>query len=402
MLPISVAILAQGCSLTSKAFSSCAPSVSAPSVSAPPCSHMGRRPFWWDSTARLKCGDVVHVRWKAVVHDDGQATWDIENPIRTFLNNQKAKVSRELRDHKACLSAVLEAFSWNFLAEFPPSARQLRSGNSHAHEKSGDALSATTKGLLALFLLWSVHRRDEGQRSRATAVLYSALQRVLPQGFDMPATVAAAAGPMALQRCQEQVVDGACVHWRAVSSLMPKPTSPTLECTIKSLIACVGLITCPAVAAVSAKLLEVVSKCVDERLPEQGFQEDPYKACDFSQQSGKRRVIDQDYKHHVVADVLDQKLIVNGTALCKRDGVDGKSVRDWQEAELSARQVASFRLFQKFNGVLNLCEDGARLGNPAAETIVYLARQPSTNLAMWTPPQVHVGGTINVHEDAMH
>ena len=139
-----------------------------------------------------------------------------------------------------------------------------------------------------------------------------------------------------------------------------------------------------------------LAKHINLHLPKRGFGEDPFKQC----QPVHSENHDEDHKKHLSHDVMKNGGHTSGFSFCKKDGVDGRRYREWQTANLASLQCAGHRKFKGFAGVLNLAEDGARLGRPAEETVVYLAHSPRLGDAVWFPPQVPVCITCMKHEFA--
>ena len=143
------------------------------------------------------------------------------------------------------------------------------------------------------------------------------------------------------------------------------------------------LAVCPAARRCLGAFLDRVSAHVADRITDLGFSSDPYKKCgDSSLHNGGRRSHDEDYKRHMVEDVVRRHTMHSGNALARHDQVDLKRMRDWEATTLSATQISAYKHFADFTGTLNLCEDGARLGNPAEENIVYLVGAPLLKLSM--------------------
>lgn len=102
----------------------------------------------------------------------------------------------------------------------------------------------------------------------------------------------------------------------------------------------------------------------------------------------KRMRIDEDYKHHTAVEVQQQRAAPNAARVIRGEGLGCTEAngRHWEAQVCSKHQLACEHAFEA-SRVCHLAEDGSRLGNPAEETIIYLAWSADLNIAGVPPPQ---------------
>jgi hypothetical protein len=338
------------------------------------------RPFWWESTTLMTDGRPLHVRWKACVFQDGAVMFDVEPAFSNLVQRKTStKTCWELRQAKGNLLNWFQFFGWRMDDEIPPSTRQVSSGL-QAADKSCEALTMSFRGLLAMLSIDAAFKKDKDRRDRAFSVLENVLGRLLPLGFDVANIVAACSSPEVCCLCMHDVEDGRCAHWRKTLTLMPAADARPLQKTVSTMVAHMSFVfECAAVASIASHLVDTVAVQVGSGLPTRGFKTDAYKACNeagTASGSTKRKHYDADYKRSLTG------------PLCKRDNVDYKQMRNWMCDDLGSMQRALWRTFPPGRRyVVNVAEDGARVGNPAEELIVYYAHAPALEVACWLPPQ---------------
>lgn len=338
------------------------------------------QPYWWESTAVRSDEVVVHISWKAYVFRDDQVFFDLQPVLGQLVERrgQDLRVGWEMRRYRASLEGLFQVFGWFVHDELPPSGRQVRQGRLEVHEKSCEAMIISFRGLLAM-LAHDVNFKSHGEhRFRAEAVLRNLLSRLLSACFDVVNLVAPLAADGAVcGLCLDDVAGGRCSHLRKMCSRLPQAPAAGPGPAATVLIAVLSLaFECPTVAAVAAQFYDAVAAKLGQDLQTRGFQTDAYKACNPGN-SNKRKNFDDDYKREMTG------------PLCKRDNVGTKQRRNWMVDELRSLQLATWRTFKNFRrGVVNVAEDGARVGNPAEELIVYYANVPRVDVASWLPPQV--------------
>jgi hypothetical protein len=102
----------------------------------------------------------------------------------------------------------------------------------------------------------------------------------------------------------------------------------------------------------------------------------------------KRLRTDGDYKAFCVEGMVKQGRAHSGTQVLRVHGdISTDQAIRWENQRLKAYMACGWRLMGG-PGVYIITEDGARIGQPAEETVVYSLTNQRTGESMYPPPQV--------------
>lgn len=296
----------------------------------------------------------------------------------------KLHLSRAVPQMKRTLVIVCEALGSTFEDCFIPS-RQSWPKDEVQTAYVRQEWQVSFQGILALVFSWET-RHIVADRLRARDALEGFLEKVL--GHNVVVGVGAADIPANVRAICPCVVPGddSCRHVKALSAY-----EATLEGVLsKSLLQLMRFLYaqrhyCPTLVTWLAQVTEKVTHHVHnycENLPNA----EPMKDAIMSVNArGNKRRVDEDYKATMRAKVMAGKA-GNPMIMARALGdVSATAASQWYEhflCEYAPQGHITFTMAEE----CGLVFDGARLGHPAEERIVWQLERLDTGEAMWLPP----------------
>ena len=160
--------------------------------------------------------------------------------------------------------------------------------------------------------------------------------------------------------------DSACEHLVVVEGAwQTDELSP--QCQLASLM--VALVQqaphCPASAGTLSDLISIACMNIDDSVENRDGVTDPLKRHHIRRGATMRRIYDEDYKHKLIATMVEGSICPNATPYAKADSVPATAALKWSKAALEDHITACGRcLGESIEGTFHLREDGTRLGRP--------------------------------------
>ena len=281
---------------------------------------------------------------------------------------------------------------------FLPSAR-MATGEKWKHmsgERSDprirQEMQLSPYGVLAMLLDMILNRRLRLERERAflSMVLFAQASSVdADSALAMVAKALASAG----RSCNEDVGDeGRCCHMQACGFQVAYDARNTPShfyvSDIVALARWDGAI-CSGISKVLRSMFETLADRLARLANDGKFVCDLKKEAHLKDGPHKRR-IDEDYKIDIVDGTVKKGTAKSGrqAVRCNEDGVNPKSVADWEIASLNGYRIACARDLTSKTGTFHIVEDGIRVGDPAEETWFQSLLHPRSGLAVVLPPMV--------------
>ena len=150
---------------------------------------------------------------------------------------------------------------------------------------------------------------------------------------------------------------------------------------------------CPAAKCVLANVIEELSVDINAAVVNNdvGFDTDALKHAREQRGGGSR--VDGDYKKQLRQQILQGKKCHNQMCVARLDGIDEGSARQWVAKDMRIFLNTTVRSLGQAGtrGPMILKLDGARVGQPAKETIHFVLRHTGSALSFYLTPQAGCG-----------
>lgn len=354
------------------------------------------RPFhprFIDTCAPLDAGGVLEADHKLWVYQSGEVYWELrrllhyKSPgnLNTPLHKQIKKVRQLWVTEFEYFGIPASGFKDSFNA-----ARCKGDIEALSDCTTRQEYSVSTGAAVVLMLFWCRTSRQVCARDRCRALLEGWLQRVggsleklidVLQGFLEAGACACKGAALAGEVCPH----GADVMQR----LGPGTWRSMIDCLMHLRMAADN---CPAAkmslidfCGALAKFVDALALRDDSRM---GMKSN-LRHRELLRTGQKKRHIDEDYKYETSVLAVRRRDGPNTARILRGDGLGATSSsgRYWEGQLCLEHRAACMASFESAR-IIHICEDGSRLGDPAEETIVYIAWSADLMCAGFPPPQV--------------
>lgn len=338
--------------------------------------------------------EVAQREWKAHVYDDGAIYWEVRRFILAFLagGRKDFEVAKILRAARGPLTTVLEEWGLSLDNEILPSfkAASCRGEATMLNAKGRGEWTSSTPGALA----WLLHLSCASHRAKSKEQA-KALLRGFLVAFASPASAAAHSMAedikQALSSCQQppQGHWGSCCHLRiAIDAMLTAGPAGQMWTNLTKALQHIYLArpVCVASRRLLAGVLQRLCQDVDGKVSDM---QPPKNFSSFSMPQGRKRKlrIDEDYKRYLVSEAVAAKRAHCGAQYAKTTGdVHPETARKWDEAHMANYIAAAWHTMGS-STLVSLACDASKVGNPAEETVMFLAWDMESNKAVVLPPQ---------------
>ena len=173
----------------------------------------------------------------------------------------------------------------------------------------------------------------------------------------------------------------------ALGSAAAGASEPTLASVLEALGR--NYLQCQQCRHVLREALRRLAAMIDKEILYRGLctNTNPLKEDLLRTAKGRRRQLCEDYKFALTAEMASRKRKSGNQIVRVVDGVDTKRLRYEYAKQMKAYQTAGWRFFFERSGVFACAEDATRIGEPARETVAYLATHVATNVCVALPVQ---------------
>lgn len=262
--------------------------------------------------------------------------------------------------------------------------------NALASELSRDTWTIDTRGLLAVLLKWANSRRQE--RGRVLAVF--ALKSIIGKFLDldcMDGLIQAIIDVLAQDPpCEDGLRENCCRRLRQLLDAFPQnPEQLPQDRLVEFLLQLdQRLPYCASMRECMRLLITRVSELIFKRFDQATTTEDPIKVDRPREAAGRKRSWGESFKRFLTDDLAKRGKARHAPAIGVASGACSSRLCEWQQRKMASIQACLVRAFGEAKGTIVIASDGARLGNPAEETNVYLMSCPRLGLGTWMIPQV--------------
>ena len=343
----------------------------------------------------LPDGTFVSHQWKAWVNTDGLVRWS----LRCFVEAQHLpgykKASFDLASwlsrNRAMLKALLEQHGETYDSSiFDSRLAAQRKDDAAAPGDNKAEYTCTSKALLAMLVWWSQAKQKHAEKSLAKALCEGFLAESLPAAVDFGGELQAML-PDVEASCQAApLAGGRCCHLQELIVGLGANlcTSPAAVATSIMSALIRGHPACQAISELRLEFCNDVVDKVDMQLHTGKFHADLQELEPGASGQKKRRRVDEDWKDHIINKAMRHGLAKSGQQLLKAGAkVHPNVAPHWMKEFPLTYQAASWRLLKDAR-YLALTSDGARLGDPPEEAILFFAHGLEQDVGVVLPPQV--------------
>lgn len=314
--------------------------------------------------------------------------------ILAFLGGGRKdfEVAKILPAARGPLTTVLEEWGLLLDNEILPSfkAASCRGEATMLNAKVRGEWTSSTLGALA----WLLHLSCASHRAKSKEQA-GALLRGFLVAFASPASAAAHSMAedikQALSSCQQppQGHWGSCCHLRiAIDAMLSAGPAGQMWTNLTNALQHIYLArpVCVASRRLLAGVLQRLCQDVDGKVSDM---QPPKNFSSFSMPQGRNRKlrIDEDYKRYLVSEAVAAKRAHCGAQYAKTTGdVHHETARKWDEAHMANYIAAAWHTMGS-STLVSLACDASKVGNPAEETVMFLAWDMESNKAVVLPPQ---------------
>lgn len=355
-------------------------------------------------------GAQVDLVWKTWVAQEGDPVatsssfrWELRRILPAFgydMSSKHGRLCLRLRDMKWRWLGVIDHLKLDRSEHYGESRHSaiLRQGLGNEGDAAPHEQEYWASILLVLLLLLDmrISARTASRQDTSEVALRTFLQATVDAGFANEFGIKNIPDGI-VDLCTKDVDDCRCGCLRAWSASVPRerPENATPQHALcQAVCGLFEFLGCPTLSSwLKAVLLRIVAH-VESRSDAWATDTTWYKSKDValvSESSQRRRRLDYHAKQYFVKEaVAAGKASTSSAAARSMEGVSKSQVGAWKEQEMAAQQAS---VFLSFNG----CEavactyDAARLGQPAQEVLVSLARNLDKRVTATLPPQDHVG-----------
>ena len=350
---------------------------------------------WFRSSVRLPNQAPALTTWKAVVFSDQEVYWSISDVLCSLLGSRRKgriDVSKEIRKSALDWEMWCAALGLPFELMLSKSKRAVSAkpeDDATDYRHVTDDMLLTTWGLLVLLGFWSSQRRALSCRQTGQCYLRMLVEALVPPSisssllqwgchFDMSA-------------CMQGVLGTPCVHAAAI--LAPRGNEDPLDACVRVISGLTGQYTVceqsrqwlgATIIPGLAGYIAAVARAGGDH-----FDGDALQHPRRVDHRGCRMPVATEYKVALRESILKKRKCQSQRQVASTHGIAEGSVRKWLHHDLRGVMNACWRLAGEVEdlGPLLLKQDGARLGQPARETVHYRASVPSLGLTTFMAPQ---------------
>lgn len=340
------------------------------------------------------CDDVdgqgLSLTWKMWAYTDGRCFWEIRRVLLHLHRRRKiVKVSHQINVEKEAWTLFMELLGFRWAQHYRASTRATAHAASRGAEPHGEGSTApndeddeytrdehsiSTPGLIALLLCTCIFKKIKACQSEARYMLLGLFSVTLPRELcealprsEWLATASTKCTLGGTPCCH-------MAHWIDVQK-----RSDYLHCVnVVDELRCLSHVAhgCAGACAILNSFILAVAEIVEKKAQNIG-DTDATKTKLLEGSCKKKLRVDEDYK------VQKMELGASGSGKCSsssqaiaadREVAHESLGRRWCEQSV-ARRIAQLWMQNsngaQLDGVHSVAEDGARLGQPAEETVIY-------------------------------
>ena len=146
---------------------------------------------------------------------------------------------------------------------------------------------------------------------------------------------------------------------------------------------------CATAVHIACDMVKDLAKNMSEMIPKAAFTEDASKLTAVTMQArSKKRRIDEDFKNHVVATMVQSGRSRNTRACLRSAAVcSDKIALVWEHKRMLKYQSEGWSMCENGIRAISVAIDGKRIGQPAEETETYACWVWPQNKSLWLPIQ---------------
>lgn len=323
-------------------------------------------------------GVFIKYDFKAWAFPDSVVHWEVRCAMQAVMEHlyQKAqfRLAHWLRSQRGGHEALLLSFGLQYKSHmFPSQLSCRRRGQSDCLEEVKSEFSSTTVGLLNIFGCFFATQQKKKNELIVRALVESFFAQVISPRRMKDMLISNA------HQCQVScsaapLEDGWCAHLSSLAERLracpDMATATALFCLQEIYGELLALAEqCCAAKAIGRAWLRTLAVVIDERMASGSFN---VEGVGLPTRPAKRMRLDSDFKQFISMDGLTEKRAKSGSILLRGNGLADPSVaRKWEEQQCVAYQHAA-RSALSACSVVGVTSDGARLGDPPEETIVYM------------------------------
>ena len=191
--------------------------------------------------------------------------------------------------------------------------------------------------------------------------------------------------------CDAGVVDGVCVHLRQATGEVHGDADGHL----KAASACCALLrvanSCAACRGACADIVQTIAEHIDDNIfnglvaTETDVLKGPSPGGIVG---GRKRRFSEAMRSKLVDKQLNKSKLHTVIDIAQDAGVSRQVRSQWTRNFCKSYHSAHFRLFSEHTGTFSVCEDGATLGHPGSDWLLFALRVPALRMSTSLMPQV--------------
>lgn len=337
--------------------------------------------------------EAIDLDFRAYAYSEGKVFWELNCVVEALVSNRKAvKVSNEIQKHRPMWQAVCADIGLPWAEHYQPSIHQCRTDPSlQATPYTRSVQCVSTALLLLILLVWcSGRRRVVAERGRA--VIAAWLQRCMPVMaagvLDIAQILRGASG-----FCSGVGEQGYCEHLAAVAQLTAHVCwpHPIAQLTEALLLIFPVLAVCRGGKQALLVLILHAQRNLDLHMCDgNAFEVDVHK-IKVRRGTKRKRPADDTYRFGLLRDFGRLRKARHNHTILKLDGYHSSTKVRWIAKDVASYMYTCAREFSEPPRVLGLYQDGARLGNPAKEHMLYVGWHYLAAKGCVLPPQARPG-----------
>jgi len=346
-------------------------------------------------------GQHVDINWKAYEYQDAAVYWEARMVFGCYNNGTRKdmELHKWIKKLEPSLNGLLAAWGVVYNHAVKPSfkAAAYRSEEEVLDPHVRNEWTMSTIGVLALLVLWSTTSHSRAKRVRASAMLSAWMSRLLEPSLCTTSAFLRHVRSHASSCQQGLVTEGVCTHLvDCCKGCVGADQRQVWNSAADIAASWYGLgAHCKAASACLSAVAQVWSGSMDQRLGTLGLASDVTKETPMQGPKRKLRV-DEDLRHHYSQGSVRSKRVHSGAQLAKATAdVAVETARRWDDQTLLQYRAAAWATFEEGN-IVSIASDGSRIGDPAEETIVFIAWDAKSDRAVFLPPQAFSEHTHNI------
>lgn len=281
----------------------------------------------------------------------------------------------QIRSNRQIWADMWGKLGWTWDATFRPSVKAVAAiGMSPPEDIVGwegeirEEPCVATAGMLALLCVWALHRRRREEKARAHLILVAFLQALL-QPNDIEGIALEELAEEHQELCQDRTEGGDCPHVVAFELAAGERVYEAFASHLSAL--AVQTWTCECAARTLGETLCVVATIAHgalEMVSRKNALKEPHWKLD-----NRLTRIGEDYRKALAATRrLGSATMEAGAAIDKELRDPSQRVRVWIGKRVQQHLASAIGSHSGApSGVHSITEDGARLGNPGEETVIF-------------------------------